>query len=341
MRRASASGLVTSRLRYGFDVDSQGVTVPNEVEQEVIRRILEWKRRGKKWRWMANLLNKEGKPAKAGGVWSHKSVKSVWETNRDSLSSETSSKQRRWPVASLTTRERTNLKRRLKDGLKRAEAGGNEDAITWAEIQWEWAFGDETGGYRKAQSFTKPSRWRQEVLEADREEQKRKRDEVRASRLAQEVADNIGRCCPLTEGPIPGRWFKGHPGAVPGALDPVQDAYDRSILKESPKPVHPVALYKRSATADELQEYRQQERAWQLACGANARAAWIDLGQPYPEPPAPVSLPPTPSVEEANNRYIERLAWSRRITFEEAKKQFEEGMKKYREARDHESVGGA
>lgn len=58
---------------YGYDVLG-GRLVINEAEAVVVRRICEWRRRGRSLNWIADRLNQEGIPTKLGKRWSKRQV---------------------------------------------------------------------------------------------------------------------------------------------------------------------------------------------------------------------------------------------------------------------------
>lgn len=70
-----AKGEYLGHVPYGFQLNSKSEIVPNEEEQEIIRKMKRWKRDGKSYRQIAHKLNELGiKTRKNGKKWFDSSV---------------------------------------------------------------------------------------------------------------------------------------------------------------------------------------------------------------------------------------------------------------------------
>jgi site-specific DNA recombinase len=66
------------RIRFGYDLGPDGKTLlPNELEQEAIRRMQEWKAQGKTYRDLVKLVEALGIDTKDGGVWRPATIRQI------------------------------------------------------------------------------------------------------------------------------------------------------------------------------------------------------------------------------------------------------------------------
>ncbi|MBZ0137229.1 MAG: recombinase family protein, partial [Planctomycetes bacterium] len=74
-----ADGYRVGEIPLGYDTNDDGLLIPVEEEQLVIDQILELREQGYGYLRIAKQLNRESVPAKKGGKWYPKTVRSVLE----------------------------------------------------------------------------------------------------------------------------------------------------------------------------------------------------------------------------------------------------------------------
>lgn len=75
-RKAGADGYVGGKVPFGWElIDTRLVGVPGE--QATLKRMARMRQCGRSLRQIADRLNADGVPAKAGGKWGHTSVRAV------------------------------------------------------------------------------------------------------------------------------------------------------------------------------------------------------------------------------------------------------------------------
>jgi DNA invertase Pin-like site-specific DNA recombinase len=75
--RRSQGKKIGGHVPFGYDVEVDGILIPNKPEQRVIRTILRLYEEEHTYSFIADYLNKQGKTTKNGGKWYIQSVKNV------------------------------------------------------------------------------------------------------------------------------------------------------------------------------------------------------------------------------------------------------------------------